>query len=317
MLPLRALVLLAAFCGAASAQPYPSRPIRLVLPYAPGGTSDAIARILGQKMGENLGHSLVIDNRPGGSGTIGRDLTAKAVPDGYTLMLGDAVQTINVHVLPKLPYHPVRDFTFITLIGHAPMAMSIHPTGPQTLKELIAQARSQPGRILYGMGGNGSITHLTGELFKLAAKVDIPAVPYKSIGLAINDLMGAQINIAFPTMPPIVAHVRAGRLRVLALSADKRASALPDVPTFAESGVAGVVVSNWFGLVGPARLPSAIVTKMREEAVRALQDPGVREKFNAMSLEIVANTAAEFHALVEADMVRWGQVVKQAGIRND
>jgi len=315
-----ALLLAQAIAGAtahAQTGAYPTRPIRLLVPYAPGGSSDAIGRILGQKMGDALGQQLVIDNRAGAASVIGRELAAKAVPDGYTLLLGDAVHTINVHVLKSVPYHPVNDFTFITLIGFSPTALAVHPTGVQSLKEFIAQARAQPGRINYGMGGNGSITHLTGELFKTQAHVNLTAIPYKSIGLAVNDLLGAQIQAAFPSLPPTVAHVRAGRLRVLAVASEKRVSALAEAPTFAEAGVQGMVVSNWFGLMGPPRLPAPIVSRLHAEAVKAIQAPDVREKFAAMALELVANQPAEFRAIVEAELARWGKVVKQAGITGE
>lgn len=296
---------------------YPSRPIRLLVPYAPGGSSDAIGRILGQKMGDAMGQQLVIDNRAGAASVIGRELAAKAVPDGYTLLLGDAVHTINVHVLKSVPYHPMNDFTFITLIGDSPMALAVHPTGAQNLRDFIAQAKAQPGRINYGMGGTGSITHLTGELFKISAQVNLAAIPYKSIGLAVNDLLGGQIQAAFPSLPPTVAHVRAGRLRVLAVASAKRVSALAEAPTFAESGVQGMTVSNWFGLMGPAKLPAPVVARLHAEAVKALQAPDVREKFAAMALELVGNQPAEFRAMAEAELVRWAKVVKQAGITGE
>lgn len=307
-------VLLLVAAGAANAQ-YPNRPIRFVVPYAPGGSSDAVGRIIGNKLGEALGQSLVIDNRAGAAGMIGRDLAAKAAPDGYTLLISDAVHTINVHVLRQVPYHPVNDFTFITLVGLSPMMLAVHPSGPHTVKELIALAKSQPGRLHYGMGGNGSITHLTGELFKLSAQVNLVSVPYKSIGLALTDLLGAQIQAAFPSLPGTVSHVRAGRLRVLAIAAEKRASVLPEVPTFEESGVPGIVVSNWFGLMGPARLPASIVSRLHAEVGKAVQASDTRDKFSAMALETVANTPAEFKTMVEAELVRWGRVVKQAGIK--
>lgn len=301
--------------GNAAAQKYPDRPIRLIVPYAPGGSSDAIGRILGQAMAPALGQSLVIDNRPGAASMIGRNMTAKAAADGYTLMIGDAVHSINVHVLRAVPYHPIRDFTFITLVGHSPMVLAVHPSGAKDMQGFIAQAKSQPGKLNYGMGGTGSITHLTGELFKKSAGVDVAAVPYKSIGLAVTALIGAQVHAAFPSLPPTVAHSKAGRLRVLAVAADQRASVLPEVPTFTEAGVKDVVVSNWFGLMGPPSLPPAIVARLHAETVKALQAPDVRDKFAAMALEIVANRPAEFRKMVEAEVVRWGAVVKQAGIQ--
>ncbi len=303
-------------CPAAAAE-YPDRPIRLLIPYTPGGSSDTIGRILAQKMGESMGQSLVIDNRGGAASVIGRDLAAKAAPDGYTLLLGDAVHTINVHVLKNVPYDPVRDFTFITLIGSTPMVLAVHPSGAHSLKEFIAQAKAQPGRLNYGMGGTGSITHLTGELFKISAQVNIVAIPYKSIGLAINDLLGAQVQAAFPSAPSTFTHVRAGRLRVLATTSEKRTAVLPDVPTFAEAGLPGVVVQNWFGFLGPARLPAPIVARVQAETVKAVRAPDTQERLSAMALDIVANSPAEFKAMAEAELVRWARVVKQAGIQRE
>lgn len=307
--------LCALVAGHATAQKYPERPIRLIVPYAPGGYSDAIGRLLGQAMGTALGQSLVIDNRPGAASMIGRSMTAKAAPDGYTLMIGDAVHSINVHVLRAVPYHPIRDFTFISLVGHSPMVLAVHPTGAKDLQGFMTQAKSQPGKLNYGMGDTGSITHLTGELFKKSAQVDVVPVPYKSIGLAVTALIGAQVQAAFPSLPPTVAHSKAGRLRVLAVAADQRASVLPEVPTFTEAGVKDIVVSNWFGLMAPPGLPAPIVTRLHAETVKALQTADMREKFAAMALEIVANRPDEFRQMVEAEVVRWGAVVKQAGIQ--
>src|SRR4051812_8637376 len=217
---------------------YPTRPVRVIVPYSPGGSSDAVARIVGQKLGELLGQQFVIDNRPGASGSLGREIVAKAAPDGYTLLIGDSPHTINVHVLRHVPYDPIKDFTPLTLLATAPQVMVINPNLPaQTLSEFIAAAKAQPGKINYGSGGSGSITHLTGELFKIAAAVNIVHIPYKSISVAQTDVIGGQVQAAFPTIPGATPHVRGGRLRALAISSTQRASALPEVPTFDESGV--------------------------------------------------------------------------------
>src|SRR3954470_9439647 len=231
---------------------YPVRPVRVIVPYSPGGSSDAVARVLGAKLSEMLGQQFVIDNRPGAAGSLGREIVAKAAPDGYTLLVGDSQHTINVHVLRHVPYDPIRDFTPITLLATAPQVLVINPgLAAQTLAEFIAAAKAQPGKLNYGSGGTGSITHLTGELFKLAANVNVVHVPYKSIAIAQTDVIGGQVQAAFPTMPGAAPHVRAGRLRALAVSSAKRASALPEVPTFDESGVSGMIVTNWFGIFGP------------------------------------------------------------------
>ena len=315
---------LVASAGAASAQTrkadgaatYPTRPVRVVVPYTPGGSSDAIARILGQKLGETLGQQFVIDNRPGAAGSLGREVVAKATPDGYTLLLGDSPHTINVHVLRHVPYDPIRDFTPITLLANAAQVFVVHPGfAPKTVKEFIAAAKAQPGRINYGSGGSGAITHLTGELFKLAARIDIVHVPYKSIAVAMTDVIGGQVQAAFPTIPGAVPHVKSGRLRGLALTTAKRSAILPDVPTFEESGVQGMIVNNWFGVFGPAGLPKELVAKLHRSVIDAVNTPDVRARLNALSLDIIASTPQEFDAHLKSELAKWGKVVKAAGIK--
>ena len=321
---------IAALCGAVLFNPeastaqsrerdavkYPVRPVRVVVPYAPGGSSDATARIVGQKLAEMLGQQFVIDNRAGAAGSIGRELVAKAQPDGYTLLIGDSPHTINVHVLKHVPYDPIKDFTPVTLLAMAPQALVIHPGFPaQTLKEFMEAASAQPGKLNYGSGGSGSITHLTGELFKLAARVNLVHVPYKSIALASADVMGGQMQSAFPTIPGVIPHARAGRLRALAITSTKRSAALPDVPTFEESGVPGMIVSNWFGVFAPARLPKEVLAKIHDSTIAAMQAPDVRAKFANLSLDIQTTTPQEFETHLKAELEKWGRVVKAAGIR--
>ena len=316
------LCLLAAAIAAARAQDadakYPARPVRVIVPYSPGGSSDAVARIVGQKLGEILGQQFVIDNRPGASGSLGRDLVAKASPDGYTLLVGDSPHTINVHVLRHVPYDPIKDFTPVTLLATAPQVLVINPGFPaQSLGEFIAATGAQPGKLNYGSGGNGSITHLTGELFKLAARVNIVHVPYKSIALATTDVIGGQVQAAFPTIPGAAPHARSGRLRALAITSTQRSGALPEVPTFEESGVAGMVVTNWFGVFAPARLPKEILAKLHKAVLDAMRAPDVRAKFANLSLEITTTTPQEFAAHLKSELERWGKVVKAAGIKPD
>jgi tripartite-type tricarboxylate transporter receptor subunit TctC len=297
---------------------YPVRPVRVIVPYSPGGSSDTVARIIGQKLGETLGQQFVVDNRPGASGSLGRDLVAKASADGYTLLIGDSPHTINVHVLRHIPYDPIKDFTPITLLATAPQVLVINPGFPaQTLAEFIAAAIAQPGKLNYGSGGTGSITHLTGELFKLATHVNIVHVPYKSIAIATTDVIGGQVQAAFPTTPGAAPHVRGGRLRALAVSSTKRVGALPEVPTFEESGVAGMIVTNWFGVFAPARLPKEILAKLHKAVLDALQAPDVRAKFGNLSLEITPTTPQEFEKHLQSELARWGKVVKAAGITPD
>jgi tripartite-type tricarboxylate transporter receptor subunit TctC len=297
---------------------YPARPVRVIVPYSPGGSSDAVARILTQKLGETLGQQFVIDNRPGAAGTLGREIVAKASPDGYTLLIGDSPHTINVHVLRHVPYDPITDFTPVTLVATAPQVMVINPgVSAHTLAEFIALARAQPGKLNYGSGGSGSITHLTGELFKLAARVNIVHVPYKSIALAVTDVIGGQVQAAYPTVPGAAPHVKTGRLRGLGVTSTQRVSALPDVPTFVESGVAGMIVTNWFGVFAPARLPKDILARLHKAVLDALRAPEVRAKFDNLSLDISTTTPQEFEAHLKSELAKWGNVVKEAGIKPD
>lgn len=303
---------------AAGAASYPSRPVRLVVPYSPGGSSDATARILGQKLGEMLGQQFVIDNRPGAAGSLGREIVARASADGHTLLISDSPHTINPHVLRHVPYDPIRDFTPVTLLATAPQMFVIHPGFPaQTLKEFVAAAAAQPGRFNYGSGGSGSITHLAGELFKLAARVHLVHVPYKSIALASTDVMGGQVHAAFPTAPGVVTHVRAGRLRALAVSSVKRNAALPDVPTFEEGGVPGMIVTNWFGVFAPPRLPAGLLAELHRNIIFAMQSSDVRAKFGNLSLDITTMTPQGFESHLRSEFEKWGRVVKSAGIQAD
>ena len=295
---------------------YPTRPVRVIVPYSPGGSSDAVARILSQKLGETLGQQFVIDNRPGAAGSLGREIVAKATPDGYTLLIGDSPHTINVHVLRHVPYDPIKDFTPITLIATAPQVLVINPAVPaQTLKEFIALTAAQPGKLNYGSGGTGSITHLTGELFKLAARVDILHVPYKSIAIAQTDVIGGQMQAAFPTMPGATPHVKSGRLRGLGVSSAQRTAALPDVPTFEENGLSGMIVTNWFGIFAPARLPQQQLARLHKSVLDALQAKDVRTKFANLALEITPTSPREFEAHLKSELEKWGKVVKAAGIK--
>jgi tripartite-type tricarboxylate transporter receptor subunit TctC len=297
---------------------YPLRPVRVIIPYSPGGSSDAVGRIVGQRLGETLKQQFVIDNRPGASGSLGREIVAKAAPDGYTLLIGDSPHTINVHVLKHVPYDPIRDFTPITLLASAPQALVIHPGLPaQNLKEFIAAATAQPGKFNYGSGGSGAITHLAGELFKLATRVNLVHVPYKSIGIASGDVIGGQMHAAFPTLPGVVAHVRGGRLRGLGITSAKRSPALPDLPTFEENGVHGMIVANWFGVFAPARLPADVLATLHKAVLDAMSAPDVRGKLNNLSLDINTMTPQAFDAFLKQELDKWGKVVKAAGIKAD
>jgi tripartite-type tricarboxylate transporter receptor subunit TctC len=324
MLNTRKAVTIAVICSSAllvtttAHADYPLRPVRVIIPYSPGGSSDAVGRIVGQKLGETLKQQFVIDNRPGASGSLGREIVVRAAPDGYTLLIGDSPHTINVHVLKSIPYDPIKDFTAITLLASAPQALVIHNGLPyQTVKEFVAAASAQPGKFNYGSGGSGSITQLAGELFKLSTRVNLTHVPYKSIGIATGDVLGGQMHAAFPTLPGIVTHVRGARLRALGISSAKRSPALPDVPTFEENAIGGMIVTNWFGLFAPARLPPDLLGTLHKAALDAMNAPDVRSKLGNLSLDINTMKPQEFDTFLKQELEKWGKVVKAAGIKAD
>ena len=317
-LPLAALLLCSAVTTALAQQTYPTRPVRVIIPYSPGGSSDATGRVVAQKLSEIFKQQFVIDNRPGASGSLGRELAARAAPDGYTLIICDSPHTINVHVLKHVPYDPIKDFTPITLLASAPQALVIHPGMPyQNVKEFIAAATAAPGKFNYGSGGNGSITQLVGELFKLATRVNLTHVPYKSVGIATGDVLAGQMHAAFPTLPGVVEHVRGNRLRALGVSATKRVAPWPNVPTFEENGVSGMIVANWFGVFGPAKLPSSVLATLHKAVLDAVYAPDVRVKLNNLSLDINTMQPREFENFLIAELEKWGKVVKAAGIKPD
>jgi tripartite-type tricarboxylate transporter receptor subunit TctC len=292
--------------------------VRVIIPYAPGGASDATGRVVAQKLSEALKQQFVIDNRPGASGSLGRELAARATPDGHTLLIADAPHTINVHVLKHVPYDPIKDFTAITLLASAPQALVIHPGMPYPLlKDFVAAANAAPGKFNYGSGGNGSITHLTGELFKLATRVNLTHVPYKSVGIATADVLAGQMHTAFPTLPGVVEHVRSNRLRALGVTAVKRVAPWPHVPTFEESGISGVIVANWFGVFGPAKLPPDRLAIVHKAVLDALNAADVRTKLNNLSLDINTMRPPEFETFLKVELEKWGKVVKAAGLRAD
>ena len=313
--PVLIIVLLAASIGVANAA-YPTRPIRLIVPYAPGGSSDIIARLYGQRLTETMGQTIVVDNRPGAGGVIGTGLLAKSTPDGYTLILQDMPHTINPAVYGDVPYDPQRDFTPITLVARAPQWLFVHPSvQAKTVRELIALAKAQPNTLKIGSAGNGSGTHLMAELLMRGGGIQMTHVPYKGAGPAVTATVGGEMNAVFTSMPAAVAFVQSGRLRPIAVTTGARQAGFPDVPTFAESGVPNMVLHHWFGVLGPANLPKPVVAKVHSEVVAAAGSPAVIERYKALMLEPATNTPEEFRALIASDLARWGRVVKEAGIK--
>ncbi len=319
---LRALALaslaLLAVPGAALAQAYPSKPVHIVVPFPPGGAVDTIARVLGQRLSEQMGQPVIVDNRPGASANIGAELVAKAAPDGYTLLMAANGLATNNTLFPKLAFNGVRDFAAVARVGYAPLVVVVNPSfQAKSLKELIAMAKAEPGKLTYASAGNGSSGHLAGELFKISAKIDALHVPYKGGAPAIADLLGGRIS--FMPINPIEAlsHIKAQRLRVLAVASDKRLASLPDVPTVNEAGLPGYEASVWWGLVAPAKTPTDVVAKLNAETGRALDDQGVRDRLTALGVVITPGTPEQFGAFIRAEDARWASVIKASGITAD
>lgn len=309
--------ILAVAAGAATAQQYPSKPLRLIVPFAPGGSADFVARLAGQKLAESFGQQVIVDNRGGGSGMIGNELVARSAPDGYTLTIGTLGPfAVNQSLFGKMPYDPVKDFAPITLTGSASHILVVHPSLPvRTVKELIALAKAKPGQLTFASSGIGNATHLTGELFKVTAHVDMVHVPYKSGGLAMSDLVGGQVSFSFASMPSALPHVRSGRLRGVAVGAGKRSPAIPELPTVAESGLPGFASEDWQGILGPALIPPEIIIKLNAELRRVLELADIKEKLLVAGFEAKTSTPEWFGDFIKAEAVKWAKVVKQAGIR--
>ena len=294
---------------------YPTKFIRFIVPYAPGGSSDVLARTISQKLNDALGQTLVIDNRPGAGSMIGTDIAAKSPADGYTIILSDMPHTINPSIYAKVPYDPIRDFAPVTLIGVSPMFLFAHPSLQATnIKEFIALAKTQPGKIAIASGGTGATTHLMAELLQTHAGIKLNHVPYKGAGPALSDIVAGQVPATFTSMATAAPFAKSGRLRILGVTTSKRMAAFPDVPTFEESGVSGMVVEHWWGVMAPAGVPKAIIDKLRAAIVNAVNSPEVRERFTALSVEPRTTTPEQFRALLASDVKRWAKVVKDAGI---
>ena len=310
------LALVATALRPVAAQTYPAKPIRFIVPFPPGGGNDLIARELSQHLTESLGQPMVVDNRPGASTLIGAEAAAKASPDGYTLFMGNnSTLTINPHLYKKLPYDAVRDFAPLSLLASAPFVLLAHPSVPaQSVKELIALARQRPGQLNFGSSGLGISTHLAGEMFKLMARVDIVHIPYKGAAPALTDLIGGQIELLFNNVISAMPHVRSGRLRALAVTSKTRSHALPQVPAVAEAGLPDYEASVWYAVLAPARAPAPVLTRLHGKFVKALQQPRVQERLASDGASIVGSTPEVLARTIEADLARWGKVIKQNGI---
>ena len=315
-----AAVLLAATLPVlAAAQAFPSKPLKIIVPYSPGGTTDLLARLVGQKLSERFGQPVIVDNKPGANGMIGSDFVAKSPPDGYTLGIASpGSHAANAALYKTMTYDIVKDFTPVTLAVSAPMLLVVHPSlNVNSVKELVAAAKAKPGEISYASGGSGSSQHLAMEQFKMMAGIDMTHVPYKGSAAAYPDLLGGSVKAQIDVLPTALPPSKAGRLKMLATGSAKRLALLPDVPTIAESGVPGYEANAWYGFVAPPNLPKAVLDKLHAEIVRALREPDVVEKLTTAGVIVVASTPQEFAAHIKTEMEKSAKIVKAANIKPD
>ncbi len=312
-------VVLGAAAGNAAAQAWPNKPIKYIVPFAPGGTTDILARTISEKLSVALGQPVVVENKPGAGGGVGADFTAKAAPDGYTIMGGTiSTHAINASLYSNLPYDPVKDFVAITLIARVPNMLVINPSIPaKNVSELIALIKANPGKYTFASSGNGTSQHLSGELFKSMAGVDMQHIPYKGSPPALQDVVGGQVSMTFDNITTALPLAKAGKLRALAVTTAKRSAAAPDVPTLAESGLPGFEVGSWQGVFAPAGTPPEIVRRLNTEIVKIINMPEVREKLTALGAEPVGDTSEQFGAYVKTEVAKWSDVVKKSGAKVD
>jgi tripartite-type tricarboxylate transporter receptor subunit TctC len=300
-------------------QAYPVKPVRMIAPYPPGGTSDIIARIVGQKLNEAWGQQIVVDNRAGANGGIGSELAAKSPADGYTLLVGNMTPiAANPSLYAKLGYDSLRDFSGISLVAAGPNVLVVNPSLPvKSVQELIAYAKANPGKLNFGSGGAGSPAHLAGEMFKSLTGVAMTHVPYKGTVLSVNDLIAGQVQLVFSDAPPAVPHVKSGKLRALAVTGAKRTPLLPELSTVAESGVAGFALDNWWGILVPAGTPKPVIGRLNGEIVRAMQTADVRERFANLGVEAISSTPMAFDDYIKAEHAKLAKIIKASGARAD
>ena len=298
-----------------AAEDFPAKPIRLIVPFPPGGPNDIIARVIGQRMSEIVHQPIVIDNRGGQAGVLGTDAIAKSAPDGYTIGIVSASALSISPTMEKVAYDVARDFAPITLVATVPEMLVVASSVPaRDTKELVALAKAEPGKLNFASAGTGGITHLAGELFKLTAKIDIVHVPYRGAAPAINDLLGQQVQMAFLDLPVILPHIKAGTLRAIVLGAKERVPTAPDVPTTAEVGMPDILIENWYGMIAPAGTPPPIIDRLNRVATEAMADPAVKEKLADQGLALVPQTPEQFRAYIASETRKWANVIKDAGV---
>jgi tripartite-type tricarboxylate transporter receptor subunit TctC len=306
----------AAAASGAHAADYPAKPIRLIVPFSPGGSNDIMARLAAHDFTASLGQQVIVDNRPGASGIVGTELASKASPDGYTLLMMSLTFTVNPSLYRKLPYDTLKDFIPVSLIASAPLMLVVNPSLPaKSVTDLIGYAKANPGKLNFGSGGRGTTPHLAGEMLKAMAGLQMTHVPYKGGGPALADLVGGQIQLMLENIPSTLPFVKAGKLRALAVSGKKRSPLVPDLPTLDEAGLKGYEIVGWNGLFFPARTPPAIVKTIHAQTVKMLSRPEVKERLATLGAEPVGNSPAEFAAFIRAEIAKWARIVKQAGLQ--
>jgi tripartite-type tricarboxylate transporter receptor subunit TctC len=316
----RCLLAAIAFCGigiTAEAQPYPSRPVRMIVPFASGGGSDTVGRVIAQALSASLGQGFVVENRTGAGGAIGADAVAKSAPDGYTLLLGSTSEIVHlVNVSTKVPYDPVKDFAPVSLVGSVPMALTVNEAVPaKTVQELVQLARAQPGKLSFGSGGTGTTTHLAVELFAATMDIKMTHVPYKGSGAIIPDLLNGNLQLGMPLLPAILPQAASGKVRILAVSTAKRVPSLPDVPTLQEAGVKGYDTTLWTGILAPTGTPQEIITRLNNEVRAALAKAEVRDALAKQGAEPIPSTPEQFAAAIRSELQTMGRLVREAGIK--
>lgn len=315
-----ALAAAVSLTGAATAhaQSWPARPISLVVPFPPGGTTDVLARALGERLSKTLGQPVVVENRPGAGATLGADLVAKARPDGYTLLMGAVHHTIATSVYRKLPYDFQKDFAPVTTVAVVPNVLVVNAATPaRTLTELVASVKSQPGKLSYGSNGNGTAQHLIGTQFQVMTGTELIHVPYKGSGPLTTDLLGGQIMLSFDTVTPVLPHIRSGKLRALAVTTGKRSSALPEVPTLGESGLKGFDIGTWFGVLAPAATPKEVVARLNDEIVKVIQSADFRKRMEEIGAEPVGNSVEQMATQIRVETEKFAKLVKDAKVTID
>lgn len=310
------IALSASAWSAAAPTEFPTRPIRLISPFPPGGGNDIISRTLGAAVSKRLGQSIVVDNRPGANTIVAMEILARATPDGYTLLTSSSSQATNATLYTKLPYDSIKDFSPVSMVGMSPLVVAVNPALPiKSVGDLIAAARAKPGTILYPSAGTGNSTHLAGELFAVMAGVTLTHVPYKGLGPGLLDLMAGRLHMVFSTAPAAIPHIKSGRLRGLAVTTAARSSLVPQLPTVAETGVPGYEAGSWYGIIAPAGTPRAIITRLNTEITTVLATPEFREQLMSAGADPAPTTPEQFATLLQAEIAKWAKVIKLSGAK--